>query len=71
MEVKGFWSLINAKRKLRIERIPARLIHRVAVLLTNFHNCKSANSISHYFRVEPLTLEEYILSRDGAPVHGI
>lgn len=45
MELKRLWGLVDAKHKLRIRQMPAELIYRAAVLLTNFHNCARANGI--------------------------
>lgn len=63
MEVKRLWGLTDADRKLRLGEMPAGLIYRAAVLLTNLRNCVSPNIISQYFACAPPSLEEYIRAR--------
>lgn len=63
MEVKRLWGLTDAKRKMRVGEMPAGLIYRAAVVLTNLRNCVSPNIISQYFECAPPTIEEYICLR--------
>lgn len=58
MEVKRFWILIDANRKLRIAQMHPGLIYRAPELLTNCYSCTSKNSISQYFSVQLPVMKE-------------
>lgn len=49
MQLKRLWRLTGVNRKMRLGEMPAELIYRAVVVLTNLQNCISPNIISQFF----------------------
>lgn len=63
-EVKLYWTILDFKRKLRVNEGAVGKLYIAGVLLTNFRNCVYPNTISQYFKEDPPTLEEYVYHRE-------
>ncbi|KAJ7764155.1 hypothetical protein DFH07DRAFT_724250, partial [Mycena maculata] len=57
--ILALWPFANAWWKHKVWSSPVSRYYRVAVLLTNAHNCIRPNQTAQYFECEPPTLEEY------------
>ena len=54
------FSFIDFFRTQRILQSPVGLVYRVAVLLTNLHNCMYPNQIAQRFNLAPPSAREYL-----------
>ncbi|KAJ7112544.1 hypothetical protein C8R44DRAFT_531998, partial [Mycena epipterygia] len=57
--VLTLWQFAHAWWKHKVFGSPVGRYYRVAVLLTNAHNCIRPNQTAQYFRCEPPLLEDY------------
>ena len=64
-EVKTYFPVVSNKWKLKLYEAPVGLFYIGAMLLCNLRNCFYPNQISTYFKVSPLTLDQYITERGG------
>ena len=63
-EIKLYWTTVDLKRKMCVNQSPVGSMYTAAMLLTNFRNCLYPNTVSQYFNCRPLSLEEYLMSKD-------
>lgn len=59
-EIKQFWTLLDFKRKLRIEQAPVAALYMAGMLLSNIRNCLYRNETSLYFKCKPPSVEEFL-----------
>ena len=63
-EIKLFWTLMDFKRKLRIQQAPVASLYFAGMILSNIRNCLYRNETSLYFKCEPPSLEEFLAWRE-------
>ncbi|GAU89279.1 hypothetical protein RvY_01845 [Ramazzottius varieornatus] len=59
--VKNF-AFVDFRKQMKMYEKPVNTLYRVAVLLTNCHNCLCRNQTSRYVDLERPTLFEYLSS---------
>ncbi|GAU88549.1 hypothetical protein RvY_01231-1 [Ramazzottius varieornatus] len=59
-EVVTKFAFVDFRKQMKLYEKPVNRIYRVAVLLTNCHNCLYPNQTSRYFDLEPPSLFEYL-----------
>lgn len=62
-EVKQLCALVDCMGRLRLLKMPVRLLYQAEILLVNFRNCAGLDQISQYFEYRSPTLEKYIATR--------
>ena len=58
-EVIKMFAFVDFRKQMKLFEKPINKIYRVAVLLTNCHNCLYPNQISTYFNLEPPSLFDF------------
>jgi len=59
-EVKLYWTVLDFKRKLRIQESPVAALYLSGMLLCNIRNCIYPNETSQYFSCPPPSLQEFL-----------
>ena len=59
-EVIKKFAFVDFRKQMKLYEKPINKIYRVAVLLTNCHNCLYPNQTSKYFDLEPPSLFDYL-----------